>query len=220
PRRLTIAGILTVPGQEAGTIRALPWRYPLTRSRQESHRTPGRWALTNRGHCREMACLLARGQGRAMGSTTVHYACRSSSRGLGSTDRIHRLYVLRSFGVKVCALVAVSAACLDKTGGPWTLLYCPDSGRASELRRGLRQWRVEVGWQMTHLSVPGVRKSFGSFAAVDGVSFDLAEGEIVALLGASGCGKTTLLRAIGGLVEDRKSVGEGEGGGAGGRDRG
>lgn len=118
-----------------------------------------------------MACLLARGQGRAMGSTTVHYAHRSSSRGLGSTDRIHRLYVLRSFGVKVCALVAVSAACLDKTGGPWTLLYCPDSGRASELRRGLRQWRVEVGWQMTHLPVRGVRKSFGSFTAVDGVSF-------------------------------------------------
>ncbi len=33
-----------------------------------------------------------------------------------------------------------------------------------------------------------------------GVSLNLAEGELIALLGASGCGKTTLLRAISGFV--------------------
>jgi thiamine transport system ATP-binding protein len=35
--------------------------------------------------------------------------------------------------------------------------------------------------------------------AVDGVSFELAEGEILTILGASGCGKTTLLRVLAGL---------------------
>ena len=42
-------------------------------------------------------------------------------------------------------------------------------------------------------------KSFGSYKAVDQVSLDIAKGEIFALLGSSGCGKTTLLRMLGGF---------------------
>ena len=49
------------------------------------------------------------------------------------------------------------------------------------------------------LSLRNVQKSFGETRALDGVSFDVARGEIVALLGPSGCGKSTLLNLIAGL---------------------
>jgi len=44
-----------------------------------------------------------------------------------------------------------------------------------------------------------VRKTFGDFAAVDGVDLDVKDGEFMVLLGPSGCGKTTLLRCLAGL---------------------
>jgi putative spermidine/putrescine transport system ATP-binding protein len=42
---------------------------------------------------------------------------------------------------------------------------------------------------------------YGSVHALDGLTIDIAPGELIALLGPSGCGKTTALRALGGLDE-------------------
>jgi ABC-type Fe3+/spermidine/putrescine transport system ATPase subunit len=48
-------------------------------------------------------------------------------------------------------------------------------------------------------SVVGVSKRFGKASVLENISFDVAEGEVLVLLGASGSGKTTILRIIAGL---------------------
>jgi putrescine transport system ATP-binding protein len=50
-----------------------------------------------------------------------------------------------------------------------------------------------------YVEVERVSKSFGDFTAVKDVSLKVYKGEIFCLLGASGCGKTTLLRMLGGF---------------------
>ena len=69
---------------------------------------------------------------------------------------------------------------------------------------------MSIAIEATKLSVRAVCKTFrlrsaaggraGTLAVLRNVSFDVAQGEVVSLIGESGCGKTTLLRAIQGLV--------------------
>ena len=55
---------------------------------------------------------------------------------------------------------------------------------------------------MTSLvSAKGVTKQFGSFTAVDNVSFEIERGKILGLIGPNGAGKTTLLKAVLGLTD-------------------
>lgn len=59
---------------------------------------------------------------------------------------------------------------------------------------------------MTLLVADGVSKSFGGVRALSNVSFSVAEGEIVGLMGANGAGKTTLFSVIAG--HNRPDTGE------------
>jgi len=49
------------------------------------------------------------------------------------------------------------------------------------------------------LQIKNLTKKFGTFTALEKVSLDVFEGELLCFLGPSGCGKTTFLRAIAGL---------------------
>lgn len=49
------------------------------------------------------------------------------------------------------------------------------------------------------ISVKGLTKKFGSFTAVDHISFDVMKGEIFGFLGANGAGKTTAMRMLCGI---------------------
>ncbi|MCC8437810.1 putative 2-aminoethylphosphonate ABC transporter ATP-binding protein [Brevibacillus sp. M2.1A] len=53
----------------------------------------------------------------------------------------------------------------------------------------------------SYLSIQGVSKRFGLFAALEHISIEIDKNEFVCLLGPSGCGKTTLLRMLAGLEQ-------------------
>jgi len=64
-------------------------------------------------------------------------------------------------------------------------------------RSGLPAWSDPDA--QPFIRIDSITKKFGDFTAVDDVSIDIFKGELFALLGGSGCGKTTLLRMLAGF---------------------
>ncbi len=56
------------------------------------------------------------------------------------------------------------------------------------------------------ISVSGLSKSYGKKVVLDDISFDIEEGSIVGLLGPNGCGKTTLIKILTGLIKDHSGT--------------
>ena len=58
----------------------------------------------------------------------------------------------------------------------------------------------------TLIETVGVRKAYGDFVALDGVTLSVADGETVAIVGPNGAGKTTLVNVLTGLLEPNEGV--------------
>lgn len=56
------------------------------------------------------------------------------------------------------------------------------------------------------ISVEQLTKSYGSKTVLSDVSFSLKQGQIIGLLGPNGCGKTTLIKILTGLIKDHKGA--------------
>jgi len=67
------------------------------------------------------------------------------------------------------------------------------------LKENFKKGLLSYPLEMSKVKVINLVKKFDKTVAVDGVSFDVKDGEFIVLLGPSGCGKTTTLRCIAGL---------------------
>lgn len=59
---------------------------------------------------------------------------------------------------------------------------------------------------MAMLEIKDLEVYYGMIQAIKGVSFEVSEGEVIALIGANGAGKTTILHTITGLLEAKKGA--------------
>jgi ABC-type multidrug transport system ATPase subunit len=68
-------------------------------------------------------------------------------------------------------------------------------------QRGLKAARPNTNsWGKPMIKVTNLTKKFGTFTAVDALSFEVAGGEAIALWGPNGAGKTTIIRSLLGLL--------------------
>ncbi len=56
---------------------------------------------------------------------------------------------------------------------------------------------------MALLEVKDLKVSYGMIKAIKGVSFEVNEGEVIALIGANGAGKTTIMESLAGIIQDK-----------------
>lgn len=64
---------------------------------------------------------------------------------------------------------------------------------------------------MAMLKVSGLEVSYGMIQAIKGISFEVEKGEVIALIGANGAGKTTILHTVTGLLKSKAGTIEFEG---------
>lgn len=65
--------------------------------------------------------------------------------------------------------------------------------------------------EMAMLKVTDLKVNYGVIQAIKGISFEVNEGEVIALIGANGAGKTTILHTITGLIPAKEGTVEFEG---------
>src|SRR5258708_1071276 len=84
--------------------------------------------------------------------------------------------------------------------------------RADFIEQARLAWRSsEAPSRGIHLSIRGLRKSFGDNEVLGGIDLNIPAGQFVAIVGRSGCGKSTLLRLIAGLESiDAGTIGFGQ----------
>lgn len=59
---------------------------------------------------------------------------------------------------------------------------------------------------MAMLEVKNLEVYYGVIQAIKGISFEVNEGEVIALIGANGAGKTTTLQTITGMLQPKAGV--------------
>jgi ribosome-dependent ATPase len=74
----------------------------------------------------------------------------------------------------------------------------PEAVRATRVRPDIPPWRDNGAGAA--ITASGLTRRFGGFTAVDNVSFTIQRGEIFGFLGSNGCGKTTTMRMLTGLL--------------------
>ena len=110
-------------------------------------------------------------------------------------------------GTGVRALLAAGAAAPDLNGASWQAIapefadVFVDRLQARRARRAPAAVAPAIpSGDGAVLHVAGLNRFFGSFHAVQDVTFDVARGEVFGLLGANGAGKTTTFRMLCGLL--------------------
>ncbi|MCM1485678.1 MAG: ATP-binding cassette domain-containing protein, partial [Faecalibacterium sp.] len=56
------------------------------------------------------------------------------------------------------------------------------------------------------INISSLKKTYGSKVVLDGISFTAEPGQIIGLLGPNGCGKTTLIKIMTGLIKDHSGT--------------
>src|SRR5262249_35255118 len=93
----------------------------------------------------------------------------------------------------------------DALGNSSAYRRADDRRRAGRSLAAANAWKCETSRNLPRrivaalVQVEGLRKEYGHVRALDGVSFQVKEGEWIAFMGPSGSGKTTLINILGGL---------------------